>query len=296
MSNWIKMSVGLRTHPKVVRMASALKADRLRVIGALHAVWSIFDAHTEEGILDGYTHQAIDDDLGWKGFAKAMQDVGWLLFDDAGAHVPGYSEHNGATAKRRAMEASRKGSVRKKSASNAPASPQDGGTQSGQASASDADKMRNREEKRREDILTTAVDDSSIPACAQPPAGGETKPPDPAMLARIAVECARVKIQGLTPEIIERWAGKGATHSLVSRAIADAAISWTKTGGKGDIPSGYVSTTLERIMSDEAKARAIVARREAATRETIAEIQAASATAVPPPADLIEAQRKAARQ
>lgn len=153
--NWIKMGVGLRTHPKVVRMASALKADRLRVIGGLHAVWSIFDAHTEDGFLEGYTHQAIDDDLGWRGFAKAMQDVGWLDIDPDGAHVPEYTEHNGSTAKRRAQETSRKGSARKKSASKAPTGPQDGGNEGGQASASNADKLRNREEKRREEDLTT---------------------------------------------------------------------------------------------------------------------------------------------
>lgn len=153
--NWIKMGVGLRTHPKVVRMAAALKSDRLRVIGGLHAVWSIFDAHTEDGFLEGYTHQAIDDDLGWRGFAKAMQDVGWLEIDVEGAHVPEYTEHNGSTAKRRAQETSRKGSARKKSAPKAPEHPQKERTERGQLSASDADKMRNREEKRREEPKET---------------------------------------------------------------------------------------------------------------------------------------------
>lgn len=153
--NWIKMGVGLRTHPKVVRMASALKADRLRVIGGLHAVWSIFDAHTDDGFLEGYDARTIDEDLAWRGFAKAMQDVGWLKIDGDGAHVPRYSEHNGSTAKRRAQETSRKGSARKKSASKAPESPQEGGNESGQVSASDADKVRNREEKRREEVLNT---------------------------------------------------------------------------------------------------------------------------------------------
>jgi hypothetical protein len=36
--DWIQMRVALQTHPKVVRIASALKADRLRVVGGLH--WS----------------------------------------------------------------------------------------------------------------------------------------------------------------------------------------------------------------------------------------------------------------
>jgi hypothetical protein len=57
--DWIKMRADLRRHPKVVRMVSALNADRLRVVGGLHAVWSVFDEQTEDGFLPGYTP-------GWK--------------------------------------------------------------------------------------------------------------------------------------------------------------------------------------------------------------------------------------
>lgn len=155
--NWIKMGVGLRTHPKVVRMASALKADRLRVIGGLHAVWSIFDAHTDDGFLEGYDARTIDEDLAWRGFAKAMQDVGWLEIDGDGAHVPDYAEHNGATAKRRAMETRRKESSREgtKAGRLSAWKAQKERKDSGQLSASDADSLRAREEKRREEALTT---------------------------------------------------------------------------------------------------------------------------------------------
>lgn len=149
MSGWIKMGVHLRTHPKVVRMASALRADRLRVVGGLWAVWCIFDAHTDNGLLEGYTLQAIDDDLGWKGFAAAMQAIGWLEESESGLLAPDYDDHNGVTAKRRAMETSRKGSARKKSAN----CPHESGEESGQMSASDADKVRNREEKIREEPI-----------------------------------------------------------------------------------------------------------------------------------------------
>lgn len=274
--NWIKMGVGLRTHPKVVRIASALKADRLRVIGALHAVWSIFDAHTEEGLLEGYTHQAIDDDLGWKGFAKAMQDVGWLLFNDSGAHVPGYSEHNGATAKRRAMEASRKGSVRKKSAGNAPSGPQDGGTQSGQASASDADKMRNREEKRREESKppanTTPATGSSI-ASDQPPAGalppdgvGQPPPPeevrahvdrlraglavgtseyDTAAILWAALHANGCKGTASHPAVIE-MARAGVTVEALKAAIVEA-----RKAKDGPLNPAYLAAIVERMKSEK---------------------------------------------
>jgi hypothetical protein len=141
--DWIKMRAALRSSPKVVRIASALSADgcpdRLRVVGALHAVWSLADEHSEDGRLDGYTLESLDEMIGWPGFATAMKAAGWLNVDAQGIEVPRFDEHNGASAKRRAMEAERK---------------RRGRIQQGQPSASDADKKRTREEKRR---VTTPI-------------------------------------------------------------------------------------------------------------------------------------------
>jgi hypothetical protein len=134
------MRVGLRTHPKVVRITSALNADncpqdvrivsdRFRVIGALHAVWSLADEHTEDGSLPGYSLSALDDSIGWPGFAQAMKDVEWLEVTPQGLVLPRFDEHNGASAKRRAQESERKRRDRK-------------------TSAPDADKKRTRERER----------------------------------------------------------------------------------------------------------------------------------------------------
>ena len=80
--DWIKMRTDIFTNPKVVRMASALKADGrpdvLRVVGGLMSVWSLFDAHSVDGVLAGYTYELIDDHLRWDGFTKAMEAVGWV--------------------------------------------------------------------------------------------------------------------------------------------------------------------------------------------------------------------------
>ena len=131
---WIKMRADLLTSPKVVRIASALKSDRLRVIGGLLAIWSIFDAHSEDGKLPGYTAEALDNSIGWRGFSKAVSNVEWLTISDDSLSVPRFDEHNGQSAKRRAQEAQRKR------------------TERGQASASDADKLRSREEESREEV------------------------------------------------------------------------------------------------------------------------------------------------
>lgn len=155
--DWIKMRADLHTHPKVVRIASALNADRLRVVGGLHAVWSLFDAHSEDGDIDGYTVEAIDDLIGWPGFAAAMESVHWLERGENSVSLPGFSEHNGKTAKRRAMESERKRSARAEE-------------KSGQVSAFDADKVRTREEKRREDIEPTSEADASEVVAGSDPA------------------------------------------------------------------------------------------------------------------------------
>lgn len=118
------MRADLGTAPKVVRIMSALKADRLRVVGALHAIWSIFDGHTDDGKLNHYSAEILDTTIGWPGFAAAMVDVGWLKENKHGLEIPRFSDHNGSSAKRRAMDADRKKDVRKMSASEADESPQ----------------------------------------------------------------------------------------------------------------------------------------------------------------------------
>jgi hypothetical protein len=135
--DWIKMRTDLFTHPKVVRISSALKADALRTVGGLMSVWSLFDAHSIDGHLDGYTSESIDDHLRWPGFAGAMISVCWLEETAQGLGLPEFDTHNGASAKRRAQDADRKREVRKES-------------------APEEDKKRTREEKRR-DIPTTNV-------------------------------------------------------------------------------------------------------------------------------------------
>lgn len=168
-NDWIKMRVDLQTHPKVFRIMSALNADvcphgvrtvsdKYRIIGALHAVWCLFDAHSEDGILVGYSAEILDSSLGIPGLAKAMEGVGWLVIESCGTiKMPEFDTHNGSSAKRRAKETDRK--RKERLSANCPQFVQE-------LSACDADKMRTREEKRR-DINNTPL----------PPKGdGDEKP------------------------------------------------------------------------------------------------------------------------
>ena len=146
--DWIKMRMNLQSHPKVVRILSAIRpqdvrnaTDKFRVIGGLHAVWCVFDEHSEDGVLRGYTPETLDHVIGWEGFASAMIGVQWLEVVDGNSLImPEFSEHNGQSAKRRAEDSKRK-KVRRMSAE----CPQNVRTKCGQS----ADRMRTREEKRR---------------------------------------------------------------------------------------------------------------------------------------------------
>lgn len=130
--DWIKMRADLFTHPKVVRMSSALRADTLRTVGGLMSVWCLFDAHSSDGKLQGYTPETLDAHIRWDGFSAAMKAVGWLDADGDSLVLPRFDIHNGQSAKRRAQDADRKREVRK-------------------MSAEEEDEKRTREEKRREE-------------------------------------------------------------------------------------------------------------------------------------------------
>lgn len=127
------MQSNLWTSPKVVRIMSATKTDKCRVVGALFRVWCLFDEHTEDGHLDGYSFFVLDDELRIDGFSQAMSDVGWLIdVDGESLQVPDFDDHMSESAKKRAQDNKRKRIARK-------------------VSADKADKERTREEKRREE-------------------------------------------------------------------------------------------------------------------------------------------------
>lgn len=136
------MRMDLQTHPKVVRILSETKSDKFRVIGGLHAVWGIFDTHSEDGELSGYTLETMDHVIGWPGFSAAVASVGWLAESDKGLMMPSFEEHNGASAKRRSEDTRRKREERK--STPRPKSVRE-------VSEEDQDEMTTREEKRREE-------------------------------------------------------------------------------------------------------------------------------------------------
>lgn len=240
--DWIKMRSNLRRHPKVVRIASALNADRLRVIGGLHAVWCLFDEHSEDGQLSGYTPVAVDEEIGWPGFTQALISVGWVDWDgNDGLSLPEFETHNGASAKRRAQEADRKRAERGAAKEQAHGA--------GKASASDADKKRTREEKKREDSSSLLSEEkqlaSRLPADWTLPddwadfCRSERPDLDPSKTAERFADYWRAKpgAQGRKLDWLATWrnwvrnerAPHGSGH--LSRAAENAAVIAALTGG-----------------------------------------------------------------
>jgi hypothetical protein len=145
---WIKMRIDLQSHPKIVRILSATGTDKFRVVGGLHAVWGVFDIHSEDGILRGYTPELLDHVIGWPGLARAMEAVGWLLYDGLETlSLPEFSEHNGQSAKRRAEDQKRKREGRKSVRILSANSPPESGLE------------KRREEKNKERAISSVSTD-----------------------------------------------------------------------------------------------------------------------------------------
>lgn len=142
--DWIKMRTDLAEDPAVIAVAAALDTDEFAIVGRLHHLWSWFDSQSRDGHAAGVTRGWIDRKTQQPGFAAALEAVGWLVVDDAGASVPNFDRHNGKTAKARALSTIRKQSSR----ANGHAPVADDVTP---ASRIQRDKSVTREEKRREE-------------------------------------------------------------------------------------------------------------------------------------------------
>jgi hypothetical protein len=145
--NWIKVQTNLRTSPKLVRVASALKWTPVQSMGAVITCWMLADEHASEtGLLEGLNFTDIDLMVSCPGLAEAMACVGWLKETAKGVQYVNYEEHNGSTAKSRAREQKRKAVSRK-------CPPKTG---------QKPDSKRTREEKKREEKKIPLHNNSNI--------------------------------------------------------------------------------------------------------------------------------------
>ena len=164
--DWIKMRRSLLTDPRVVRIMSALQADRFRTIGGLFSAWCLIDEQTEDGRLSNYTPEIFDEFVGLRGLCRAMIDVGWIAESSQGLEAVHFTEHNGQTAKRRAQDSVRKMSARQADKTRTECGPE-----------------KRREEKRREDPELRAA--HAADAAAEKPKRRQSQNAPSAILAAI---------------------------------------------------------------------------------------------------------------
>jgi hypothetical protein len=245
--DWIKMRGNLWDDPRVASICDITGQKEAAIIGGLYWLWATADQHTEDGLLPGLTGKSIDRKTGIKGFAKALVQIGWLAESDEGVRIVKFEEHNGASAKRRSLDAQRKANVRNPSASQADNPP----TNSGQNARS----CGAREEKRREDIKpsSSASSQSTPPAPPEPeaplPVGKTQDPPEnPEPIARhveIAVLLRKegVLVNSSHPQVVE-WAQAGVTDHQLTEATGIAKLR------KKDQPfsPGYLAPILDDIL------------------------------------------------
>ena len=105
--DWIKMRTNIDTDPRTVQIAAALDIPVLHAVGLLFKVWSWADQHSIGDDTISINPEYFDTLTGVSGFSVILIDTGWLKVSDTGISFPNFYEHNGSTAKSRALGANR---------------------------------------------------------------------------------------------------------------------------------------------------------------------------------------------
>lgn len=147
--HWIKVETNTPDKPEVIAMARVLRLkDPDTVTGKLLRVWAWADANSVDGHNLSITPEFIDRITACRGFARAMQAVGWLQHGENGLlSFPGFERHNGESAKKRAMESRKKQRQRGTKA----------GQEAGQMSRSEGGQNGGPEKEKEKNSTTTTA-------------------------------------------------------------------------------------------------------------------------------------------
>ncbi len=210
--DWIKMRVDLKEDPTVFKLAEILGVDELHIVGGLFCFWAWADKHAVDGVVDGATSRLVDKVSCINGFTDAMHQVGWINVSTTGINIPNYDRHNGESGKERSLKNARQSRWRAGKSVNVDATP----------STQPSTTPSTREEKRREDINTSDVDNGFALFWSAYP----NKKAKPA--AAKAFKTA--KINGHLPEVLADIESKSQSES------------WLKNGGQFvPMPATYLN-------------------------------------------------------
>lgn len=186
--DWIKVRSNICTDPRVFKIARLIGVSPATVVGLLVHLWTWADAHSIDGNALAVTRNDIDTMVGVTGFADALISIGWLEGEDDALNLPRFNEHNGETAKARALTQKRVAAHRKRSCNAETVTPP-------------------LPEKRREEINTHTGETRARESV--PPVAVEVPAPRPALGSRkpsSVEECIQVGAMcGCSEEFCRAW-------------------------------------------------------------------------------------------
>ena len=108
MSGWVKIEKDLETDPRVRRIAKALcNSDAFHgvtlVVGGLTRLWMHADSHVRSDDSLDMSPAEIDEWLGLPGFCALLPKEWLCVIDENTVELPGFQEHNGVEAKKKAL-------------------------------------------------------------------------------------------------------------------------------------------------------------------------------------------------
>lgn len=222
--------------PRVARLCDVTGEGEAAVIGGLYWLWATADQHTEDGIMPGLSLRQIDRKTGVKGLGGALMSIGWLADHPEGVRIVNFEEHNGTSAKKRAVTAKRVANHRTGNADAAPETPEryDDVTQAAlqdeHASVTGA-LAREREEieKRREEEEKTFSGEVVGAADAAPRQKRGARLPDDWRLPKAWGEWAMQEYPHWTADIVRLEGEKFADHWRSKAGKDGAKLDWLGT-------------------------------------------------------------------
>lgn len=138
--DWIKFEHATLDKPEVLRTAEMLGVSRDTAVGIFIRYFVWLDKNLSglcPGLVRNVSRKSLDEVMHCPGFAACLECVGWATFDDSAwtLSVANADNHNGQSAKSRALDARRKSKGRHADVR--------------EMSGSEPDTNRTREEKRR---------------------------------------------------------------------------------------------------------------------------------------------------
>lgn len=105
---WLKMECATPDKPEVLAITAALGWDDPDLtVGKLFKLWRWFDQQTVDGNAARVTPALLDRIVGVTGFVQAVANERWLTITEDGISLSNFDNHNGETAKQRALTAKR---------------------------------------------------------------------------------------------------------------------------------------------------------------------------------------------